>query len=100
MATTPPVVNNAEEASAIRQLLQGQTRVLLVTSAFHMRRSQFLFECHGLQVLPFPVDFQAYGRWSGPLWRASPRWIPSACSLANSFRVVRQLLARLVYRTW
>jgi hypothetical protein len=69
MASTPPVVNNAEEAMAIRRLL-GPTsstptapspRILLVTSAFHMRRSQRLFERQGMQVLPFPVDFQARG---------------------------------------
>ncbi|MGB0279051.1 MAG: YdcF family protein, partial [Prochlorococcaceae cyanobacterium] len=70
MASTPPVVNTAEEARAIRRLLPAsQSRVLLVTSAFHMRRSQRLFERQGLQVLPFPVDFQARGRWAGPLWR-------------------------------
>ena len=70
MASTPPVLNTADEAVAIRRLLPaGQSRVLLVTSAFHMRRAQRLFERQGLQVLPFPVDFQARGRWAGPLWR-------------------------------
>ena len=63
MASTPPVVNTAEEAAAIRQLLPTGARVLLVTSAFHMRRAQRLFERQGLKVLPFPVDFQARGRW-------------------------------------
>ena len=39
MASTPPVRNTAEEARAIRSLLPApQHRVLLVTSAFHMRR--------------------------------------------------------------
>ena len=44
MASTPPVVNTAEEAIAIRQLLQRSqssgtsTRILLVTSAFHIPR--------------------------------------------------------------
>ena len=62
--------NTADEAVAIRRLLPArQSRVLLVTSAFHMRRAQRLFERQGLQVLPFPVDFQARGRWAGPLWR-------------------------------
>lgn len=101
MASTPPVVNTAEEARAIRRLLPAsQSRVLLVTSAFHMRRSQRLFERQGLQVLTFPVDFQARGRWAGPLWRDPTQWMPSARALDQSSRALRELLGRLVYRAW
>ena len=101
MASTPPVVNTAEEARAIRRLLPAsQSRVLLVTSAFHMRRSQRLFERQGLQVLTFPVDFQARGRWAGPLWRDPTQWLPSARALDHSSRALRELLGRLVYRAW
>ena len=53
MASTPPVLNTAEEAVAIRRLLSvSNSRVLLVTSAFHMRRFQRLFERQGIQVIP------------------------------------------------
>ncbi len=108
MASTPPVVNTAEEAIAIRRLLGRQTstttasppRILLVTSAFHMRRAQRLFERQGLQVRPFPVDFQTRGRWAGPLWRDPSQWLPSAQALDSSSRALRELLGRLVYRTW
>ena len=106
MASTPPVVNTAGEAIAIRQLLQrsqssaASPRILLVTSAFHMRRAQRLFERQGLQVLPFPVDFQARGRWAGPLWRDPTQWLPSARALDDSSRALRELIGRLVYRTW
>ena len=100
MASTPPVVNTAEEAAAIRKLLPARARVLLVTSAFHMRRAQRLFERQGLKVLPFPVDFQARGRWAGPLWRDPSQWLPSARALDDSSRALRELLGRLVYRTW
>ena len=100
MASTPPVVNTAEEAAAIRNLLPTGTRILLVTSAFHMRRAQRLFERQGLQVLPFPVDFQARGRWAGPLWRDPTQWLPSAGALDNSSRAMRELLGLLVYRAW
>ena len=68
MLTTVPVVNTAEESEAVVELLSnrgvkiydpaGQLRILLVTSAFHMPRAQRLFERAGLQVIPFPVDFQ------------------------------------------
>ena len=101
MATTPPVLNTADEAVAIRRLLPAsQSRVLLVTSAFHMRRSQRLFRRQGIQVLPFPVDFQASGRWAGALWRDPTQWLPSARALDDSSRALRELLGRLVYRAW
>ena len=101
MASTPPVFNTADEAVAIRRLLpDGQSRVLLVTSAFHMRRSQRLFERQGLQVLTFPVDFQARGSWAGPLWHDPSQWLPSAGALDDSSRALRELLGRLVYRAW
>jgi len=101
MASTPPVLNTADEAVAIRRLLPArQSRVLLVTSAFHMRRAQRLFERQGMQVLPFPVDFQARGRWAGPLWRDPTQWLPSAKALDNSSSAMRELLGRLVYRSW
>lgn len=100
MASTPPVVNTAEEAVAIARLLPGRPRILLVTSAFHMRRAQRLFERQGLVVQPFPVDFQARGAWAGPLWRDPSQWLPSARALDDSSRALRELLGRLVYRTW
>ena len=101
MASTPPVLNTADEAVAIRLLLPGgKYRVLLVTSAFHMHRSQRLFERQGLHVLPFPVDFQARGLWAGPLWRDPSQWLPSARSLDESSRALREMLGRLIYRAW
>ena len=106
MASTPPVLNTAEEAFAIRQLLQrsqssaAPPRIILVTSALHMRRALRLFERQGLKVLPFPVDFQARGRWAGPLWRDPTQWLPSARALDDSSRALRELMGRLVYRTW
>ena len=100
MASTPPVVNTAEEAAAIRNLLPTGDRILLVTSAFHMRRAQRLFERQGLNVLPFPVDFQARGRWAGPLWRDPSQWLPSARALDDSSRALRELIGRLVVRSW
>ena len=107
MASTPPVVNTAEEAVAIRRLLDRSktasappTRILLVTSAFHMRRAQRLFERQGFEVEPFPVDFQARGAWAGSLWRDPTQWFPSAAALDGSSRALRELLGRLIYRAW
>ncbi len=67
----PPVVNTAEEAVAIRRLLEASgnasvlsPRILLVTSAFHMCRAQRLFERQALVVEPFSVDFKSRGAWA------------------------------------
>lgn len=65
LTTTGQVGTTAEEATAVARLLgvraigaKGQARVLLVTSAFHMRRARKLFERAGMVPIPFPVDFQ------------------------------------------
>jgi uncharacterized SAM-binding protein YcdF (DUF218 family) len=106
MQSTKPVVNTAEEAVAIHNLLKGfdrsatGPRILLVTSAFHMRRAQRLFERQGMKVVPFPVDFQARGQWAGPLWRDPTQWLPTAGALNDSSRALRELLGRLIYRAW
>ena len=100
LESTSPVRNTAEEAVAIRRLLPDGTRILLVTSAFHMQRAQRLFERQGLNVLPFPVDFQARGRWAGPLWRDPTNWLPSVQALDDSSLALRELIGRLAYRTW
>ena len=65
-----------------------------------LRRAQRLFERHGLQVVPFPVDFQARGQWAVPIWRDPTLWLPTAAALDGSSRALRELLGRLVYRAW
>ena len=106
MASTPPVVNTAEEAISVRLLLQQSqssapsTRILLVTSAFHMLRAQRLFERQGLRVLAFPVEFRARGRWAGRLWHDPTQWLPSARALEDSSQALREVIGRLLIRAW
>ena len=100
MVSTPPVLNTAEEAVAICKLLPvNQPRVLSVTSAFHMHRSQRLFERQGMLVLPFPMDFQAHGSWAGSIKNDLSQWMPSADALCDSSRALRELLGRFVHHT-
>ena len=54
---TGRVMNTAEEAQAVARILPKGASVLLVTSAFHMLRSQVLFEREGYRVIAYPVDF-------------------------------------------
>ena len=101
IASTPPVRNTAEEAAAIRALLpQAPSRVLLVTSAFHMRRAQRLFERQGMTVRPFPVDFQARAAWGGAIALDPLMWLPTSRGLDQSSRALRELLGRVIYRSW
>ena len=101
IASTPPVRNTAEEAAAIRALLPPDpSRVLLVTSAFHMRRAQRLFERQGMTVRPFPVDFQARAAWGGAVALDPLMWLPTSRGLDQSSRALRELLGRVIYRSW
>lgn len=47
--------NTAAEARAVSGRLGSQDRVILVTSAFHMRRAVALFEGQGVDVIPAPT---------------------------------------------
>jgi uncharacterized SAM-binding protein YcdF (DUF218 family) len=93
--------NTAEEAQAVAATLAAvpdlaqPPAILLVTSAFHMRRAQLLFERAGMTVIPYPVDFRA---------SASARFtlldlLPSAEALRNSELALRELYGVSYYFT-
>lgn len=103
MVSTGAVVNTAEEAQAVAALLaqrhvagadQGaRPHILLVTSAFHMPRAQYLFTRAGLEVTPFPVDFQvSAGGEVGVM-----DFLPSAGALAQTEMAWREMYGRLYY---
>ena len=56
-------INTHDEAVAFRKLArsQGWSKVLLVTSALHLRRAVALFKQQGIEVTPVAADFQALG---------------------------------------
>lgn len=103
--TTYPVVNTAGEAKAVRELIQKtfphqSKNIILVTSAFHMKRSKKIFESEKFIVQPFPVDFQSKKRSirssiSNPL-----NWFPNARSLSISTLAIREMIGRIYYKTW
>lgn len=53
------VDNTATEAAAVADLMKadGQKRIILVTTSWHMPRSVYLFRKAGVDCQPFPVDF-------------------------------------------
>jgi len=90
---TPKVGNTADEAAAIRTLLGSQKRIILVTSAFHMRRSILLFKKAGFAVTPFPVDYRVNNSYGSTILR----FLPSAEALEQSERALRELLGWFYY---
>lgn len=100
---TDAVANTAEEADAVAALFADRrmkfakqptaTRVLLVTSAFHMDRAQKLFERAGLKVIPFPVNFQVSVGGSLSVIDI----LPSAGALSQAETAWREMYGRLFY---
>ncbi len=104
VVTTGRVANTEEEARAVSALLRerrstrgesaARTRILLVTSAFHMSRAKRLFEGAGLAVSPFPVDFQVQADGTFGLLSV----LPAAWALRQTDLVWRELYGRAYYR--
>jgi uncharacterized SAM-binding protein YcdF (DUF218 family) len=67
--------------------------IVLVTSAFHMKRSVGVFKKLGLKVTPFAVDFRNHG---GGRLILNP--LPQAYCLENSTAAVREYFGLLMYK--
>ena len=89
MLLEPRSTTTAENAAFSADMLRerGVQRVILVTSALHMRRARAVFEHAGLAVTPAPTDFESLGRKT-----VARDWIPSAEALGGSARAFKELL--------
>jgi uncharacterized SAM-binding protein YcdF (DUF218 family) len=89
--------NTLGNAHFSRALLSptGARRVLLVTSAWHLRRAVALFERVGLEVVPVGADYRAFSRCRGLRC-----WVPSAEALEASGLAVKEYLGYLVQVRW
>jgi uncharacterized SAM-binding protein YcdF (DUF218 family) len=73
---------------------RGYGRVLLVTSALHMRRALATCRSAGLDAVPAPTDYAVVdGRGDDPL-----RYVPTPTALNTNHQVLRELLGYAVYR--
>ena len=102
--TTYSVTNTLQEAKAVKKILNNeiissQKEVILVTSAFHMKRAKKVFEKEGIVVLPYPVDFHSSKSISSSL-RNTLKWVPSSSSLSRNSSAIREIIGRIIYRTW
>ena len=80
---------NARNAARMLHAL-GIHRVLLVTSALHMRRALALVRRAGLDAVPVATDFEAR-REPGVL-----QWLPSAGALQRSGHAIKETVGWLV----
>lgn len=100
MLTTSKVSSTLEESRAVAAVLaerfgkKAAPRVLLVTSAFHMRRAQMLFERVGMEPVPFPVDFKVPAREA----LTALDFLPNGGSLGLTETALRELYGLAFYR--
>ncbi len=86
---------NARYSAAIMRE-QGFTRPVLVTSAFHMRRSVLNFAKQGVSVIPYQTDYQTTHH---PVFHYN-KLSPSADALRDSVTVLRETLRYYVTFLW
>lgn len=89
-------LNTTQNAIYSAEILRkhGFMRPVLVTSAFHMPRSVLCFEKQGIEVMPYPTDYQVnpVGRFHYNMLRPNPE------KLYDSALVCQELLRTLVTR--
>src|SRR6266478_9716062 len=92
---TGEVGNTADEAKAVRKIAEERKlqRIILVTTAWHMPRAEFLFRTRGVPLLPFPTDY--YTRFNDPVTVLD--FLPQAGALGNTETTLRESYGRLYY---
>jgi uncharacterized SAM-binding protein YcdF (DUF218 family) len=90
---TKDVMNTADEAVAVKELISPSKRIILVTSAYHMYRAKMLFEKQGFEVIPYKVDYKSAGKSAITVID----FLPSAGNLAVSETGIREVIGRLFY---
>lgn len=79
-------------APILNKIAKGE--ILLITSAFHMRRARACFEKQGIDVIPYPVDFNA-----NPMeLRQHQWWLPSTEAFGNWKKIIKEILGMIAYR--
>jgi len=91
---TSIVSNTAEESLAVKELMaeHGLTKIILVTSSFHLPRAKLLFDKAGVDTYPYPTDFKAASR--DVTWL---HFIPSADAFRNTSNGIREYIGRFYY---
>jgi uncharacterized SAM-binding protein YcdF (DUF218 family) len=81
---------NAQEVKKLCERLRCR-RVILVSSAYHMRRAVLSFQKAGLEVVPYPTDFKRDMRYN--LYSL----LPKISVFADSYKALREYLGLAWY---
>ena len=90
---TEKVKNTYEESIAVTKIVPNNSSITLVTSAFHMQRSKYLFEKQGFNVMPYPVDFKSSNSKVSIM-----SFLPDVNALNKTSLFIRENLGRLYYK--
>ena len=90
---TDVVFNTFEESEAVFDLIGEKKNIILVTSAFHMKRAKALFEKKGFSVIAFKVDYKTTPAIKLNIFNI----LPNAGALSDTESAFRELLGRLYY---
>ena len=82
-----------EEAKELKKILGGKP-FLLVTSAFHMPRSMYIFKKLGLKAVAAPSDFKAQGKKRYVFFD----FLPKISCLMNSSQAINEYFGLVFYR--
>ncbi len=82
--------NGVNTVSLLKQ--RGIHKVLLVTSAYHMRRAVMVFEKLGITVIPAATDYQIVERSKTIL-----DWLPQAEALSTTSKGIKEYIGIWVY---
>lgn len=89
-------INTTQNARYSADILraQGLTQPILVTSAFHMKRAVLNFKKQGIDVVPYPADYQVTHH---PVFHYT-KLRPQTEALLNNVTVLQETLRTLVTR--
>ncbi|SHK60381.1 Uncharacterized SAM-binding protein YcdF, DUF218 family [Selenomonas ruminantium] len=89
-------INTTQNARFSKEIMQEQgfTKPILVTSAFHMRRSVLNFEKCGVEVTAYPADYRVNTRHDFHYNKLKP----STSALEDNVLVMQEVLRALVTR--
>ena len=90
---TENVKNTYEESIAVTKLIPNNSSIILVTSAFHMHRSKYLFEKQGLVVIPYPVDFKTSNAKLSIL-----SFLPNLGAMGDTSKFIRENIGMVYYK--
>lgn len=90
---TKDVENTADEAVAVKALINPSKRIILVTSAYHMNRAKKLFEQQGFNMIAYKVDYKASRNETITIMD----FLPSAEGLRLTETGIREIIGRLFY---